>query len=290
GEDGRRDRPGPGRHPHPARRGPPHAGPVDPLDRDRHPAPHRRPGCADDDLPRHLGVPVDAGHRALRRRDPLSAGELRLDPVPREPGAGDARAVQDAARRGVQHALRARDRGPRDRARRGRRRSAARDGHEDRPRDRRLRPRARHRRPVALAPARGADHRGRRRSRAGREGLPARRAQVTHHRNGAHGAGEPLLDRPRGRQRGRARPGAGEHRASRPPGVTPRLPAAGQGPASARCSRRAARRALRGAAEAPRRQRRRPAGGRRGRGAAGPQRPRGTLAAGRVQHPRALRL
>ena len=61
----------------------------------------------------------------------------------------------------------------------------------------------------------------------------------------------------------------------------PRLPGAG---------RRPARRALRQPAEAAGRQHRRPAGRRRRRRAPGPQRPRGPVPAGRVEHPRALRL
>ena len=71
------------------------------------------------------------------------------DPVPGQPGAGHARALQAAPRRGVRHAVRARDRGPRHRPRRRRRRPAAGDGAPDRRRDRGLRRRARHRRPAA---------------------------------------------------------------------------------------------------------------------------------------------
>ena len=50
------------------------------------------------------------------------------DPVPRQPGAGHARALQAAPRRGVRHAVRARDRGPRHGPRRVGGRAAARDG------------------------------------------------------------------------------------------------------------------------------------------------------------------
>ena len=121
----------------------------DPVRGDRHPAPHRRPGRPADRLPGDLGVAVDADHRGVRRRDPPRARGLRPDPVPRQPGAGHPRALQAPPRRGVQHAVRARDRGPRHRPRRRRRRPAARDGHPDRPRDRGLRARARHRRPAA---------------------------------------------------------------------------------------------------------------------------------------------
>jgi hypothetical protein len=69
-----------------------------------------------------------------------------------------------------------------------------------------------------------------------------------------------------------------------------RLPAAGKGSASARHGRRPAGRALRQPAEAARRQHRRPADRRRGRRVPRPQRPRGPVPAGRVQHPRTLRL
>ena len=77
------------------------------------------------------------------------ARRLRPDPVPGQPGAGHAGALQAAPRRGQRHALRAGDRGPGHRARRGRGGAAAGDGPPDRRRDRRLRRRARHRRPAA---------------------------------------------------------------------------------------------------------------------------------------------
>ena len=86
------------------------------------------------------------------------------------------------------------------------------------------------------------------------------------------------------------RAGPRRQRAPRRRGHPARLPAAGQGPAPARHRRRPARRALRQPAEAAVGQHRRPAGRRRRRRAARPQRPRGPLPAGRVQHPRALRL
>ena len=115
-----------------ARGRPPDARPHDPVRGDRHPAPHRRPGRQADRLPGHLGVAVDADHRGVRRRDPPRARGLRPDPVPRQPGAGDARALQAAPRRGLQHAVRAGDRGPGHGPRRRRRRPAARDGQPDR--------------------------------------------------------------------------------------------------------------------------------------------------------------
>ncbi len=59
---------------------------------------------------------------------PLRARRLRRDPVPRQPGAGHARALQDPARRGRRHAVRAGDRGPRHRPRRRRGGPAAGDG------------------------------------------------------------------------------------------------------------------------------------------------------------------
>ena len=61
-------------------------------------------------------------------------------------------------------------------------------------------------------------------------------------------------------------------------------------PAAARHGRGPAGRALRQPAEAAVGEHRRPAGRRRRRRAPGPQRPRGAVPAGRVQHPRALRL
>ena len=133
GQDGRRDHPRQGHHPHPPRGGPPDARPHDPLRGDRHPAPHRRAGRQADRPPGHLGVAVDADHRRLRRRHPPRARGLRQDPVPRQPGPGHPRALQAPPRRGLRDPVRARDRGPRHRARRRRRRPAPRDGHPDRP-------------------------------------------------------------------------------------------------------------------------------------------------------------
>ena len=109
---------------------------------------------------------------------------------------------------------------------------------------------------------------------------------------------EDVLARPRGaqprrpgrRRRGRPRARPRRQRAPRRRGDPARLPAAGQGAAAAGRGRRPAGRALRQPAEAALGEHRRPADGRRRRRAAGPQRPRGPVPAGRVEHPRALRL
>ena len=142
GEDGRRDRVRPRGHPHPARRHPAGARPAHRDQRVRHPAPHRRAGGQADRLPGHLGEPVDADHRALRRRPAGRARGFQRHPVPRQPGAADPGALQVAPRRGHRHALRARDRGPRHRPRRRQRAPAARDGAPDQGRDRRVRRRS----------------------------------------------------------------------------------------------------------------------------------------------------
>ena len=82
--------------------------------------------------------------------------------------------------------------------------------------------------------------------------------------------------------------GASEHLDS---AVTPRgYRLLAKVPAAARCGRGPAGGALRQPAEAALGQHRRPAGRRRRRRAPGAQRPRGAVPAGRVQHPRALRL
>ena len=94
------------------------------------------------------------------------------DPVPRQPGAGDPRALQAPPRRGRRHPVGARDRGPGHGPRRDGGQPAPGDGAPDRDRDRGLRRRARHRRPAAVAAARGADGRRRGRARAGRARLP----------------------------------------------------------------------------------------------------------------------
>ncbi len=144
-----------------------------PSEETGHPAPHRRPRRPPDRLPGRLGVAVDADHRGLRRRDPLRAGGLQPDPLPRQPGAGHPRALQAAPRRGRQQPVGARGRGPRHRPRRGRGRPAPRDGH----------PIAREIEgyvlelgtdgAAAVAAARGAHHRRRPRARAGDPRLPA---------------------------------------------------------------------------------------------------------------------
>ena len=83
-----------------------------------------------------------------------------------------------------QHAVRARDRGPGHGARRGDVSPAAGDGAPYRRRGHRPGGRARHRRPAAVAAARGADGRCRRRPRADRPRLPAdrpaRRGPIEH--------------------------------------------------------------------------------------------------------------
>ena len=79
-------------------------------------------------------------------------------------------------------------------------------------------------------------------------------------------------------------------RRARRGGQPARLPAAVQGPAAARGHRRPAGRPLRQPAEAARRRRRGPDGGRGRRRRPGPHGPRGPVPAGRVEHPRALRL
>ena len=137
GQDGRRHRPRPRRHPHPARRHPARARPAHRDQRVRHPAPHRRAGRQADRLPGHLGEPVDADRRALRRRAAARPRGLQRHPVPRQPGPADPRALQVAPRRGHRHAVGARDRGPRHRPRRRQRAPAPRDGAPDHRRDRR---------------------------------------------------------------------------------------------------------------------------------------------------------
>ena len=104
----------------------------------------------------------------------LRARGLRRHPVPGQPGAGHAGALQAPAGRGGRHALRAGDRGPGDRPGRRRGGAAAGDGAPDRRRDRRLRRRAGHRRPAARPAARRADRRRRtERELVARDYLPA---------------------------------------------------------------------------------------------------------------------
>ena len=111
-------------------------------------------------------------------------------------------------------------------------------------------------------------------------------------RAGAGGPRRPAAGRARPRPvRRRPRHGAPRHRRRpRGPGQPARLPAARQGPAPSPPGRRPPGGALRRAAEAARRVDRRPPGGRRRRRHPGPERPRGAVAAGGVEHPRAVRL
>ena len=91
-----------------------------------------------DRVARQTGFPVISVSQSMQiiaayvGDDPPRARGLRPDPVPGQPGAGHPGALQAAARRGLQHPLRARDRGPGHRARRRRGRPAAGDGHPDR--------------------------------------------------------------------------------------------------------------------------------------------------------------
>ena len=132
---------------------------------------------------KQTGYPVISVSQSMRiiglyvERPAARARRLGRDPVPGQPGAGHAGALQAAPRRGLRHAVRAGDRGPGHRPRRGRGRAAAGDGAPDRRRDRGLRRRARHRRPAARPAARRADGRRRRRPHAGHPRLPADRPQ-----------------------------------------------------------------------------------------------------------------
>ena len=176
------------------------------TDRVRHPAPHRRAGGQADRLPGHLGQPVDADHRALRRRPrhvledsaailsranqalpTLERYKLRLDEVT---GTLSALEIEDLVTVRDVAAVAA----------------APGDGPPDQRRDRRLRRRARHRRPAAHAAAGRAHRRRRHRPRAGHPRLPAEAgAQRPHRRGGARRADEPRLHRaarPRRRRQG----------------------------------------------------------------------------------------
>ena len=144
---------------------------------------------------------------------------------------------------------------------------------------------------LLVAPARGADHRRRRRARAGDPRLPARRParhaapRSCCQRLEALSATE-LVDpaaaaRALGLGTGEHLDGAVAPRGYRLLAKVPRLPTVGRRPAG---------RPLRHPAEAALRRHRRPAGRRGRRRAARPQRPRGALPAGRVDDPRALRL
>ena len=149
--------------------------PSIPTERVRHPPPHRRAGRER----RPAARSSRSASRCTSSRSTSTARRYVLeesgdDPVARQPGDRDARALQDAARRGR------RARCPRSRSRTsspsatspssrsGSRWSAA------SPREiAGLRARARHRRPAALAAARRARRRRRHRPRAGRARLPA---------------------------------------------------------------------------------------------------------------------
>ena len=149
--------------------------------------------------------------RSRCRSSPCTSGDIRY--VLEDSGQILSRANQALAtleryktppRRGLQHAVRAGDRGPGHRARRRRGRAAAGDGHPDRARDRGLRARARHRRPAAVAAARGAGHRRRERA-AARVRDYLQRAPASYDRGGALQPGPPVADRA-GRRRRRRRP------------------------------------------------------------------------------------
>ena len=122
-----------------------------------------------------------------------------------------------------------------------------------------------------------------------RDYLPARSPQPQP-RGPARPAGGALPHRAGRPRRGGQGAGPRQLRAPRRRRRAARLPAAGQGAAAAQHRRRPAGRPLRQPPEAAVRRHRRPAGRRRDRRAARPQRPRGTLPAGRVDDPRALRL
>ena len=179
-QDGRRGRAQHRRHPDPARGHAPDARSGDPHRGVRHPAPHRAAGRPPDRLPGDLGVAVDEDHQPVRGRPALRAREHRRAAHPRQPGDQHPRAVQGPPGRGVQRAVRARDRGPGHRPRRRRGRAAAGDGAPHRRRGHRPGRRAGHRRPAARPAARGADGRRRPRPRPDRARLrpdrPARRA------------------------------------------------------------------------------------------------------------------
>ena len=122
---------------------PAHAGPDDPLARDRHPPPHRRARLQADRRARDRHLAAPRGRVALRRRrevhprgHPRRAGQG-------QPGAGDARQVPHAPGPGLDAPDRARVRGRRDAARRAHGAPAlrARDAHGGR--DRALHRRAR---------------------------------------------------------------------------------------------------------------------------------------------------
>ena len=136
---------------HPAGERPSGARSDDRHRRAGHPPPHGRAGRQADRLSGDFGEPVDADHRAVRAGPALRAGRFRRHPLAGQPGARHARALQAAPRRGRRHAFGAGDRRPGHRPRCGRRLAAAGDGAAHLRGDRRLRRRARHRRPAAFA-------------------------------------------------------------------------------------------------------------------------------------------
>ena len=207
-----------------------------------------------DRVAKQTGAPVISVSQSMQIIA-IYVGEIRyvledsgVDPGPRQPGAGHARALQGAPRRGLQHAVRAGDRGPGHRPRRRRGGPAAGDGQPDRPRDRRLRPRARHRRPAAVPPARGAGHRRRGRARAWWSATTSPAAAARKPAEEVLAELEALSPADLVDIAAVARAlglGQGEHLDG---AVTPaRLPPARQGPAAAERRRRPAGRALRDA-------------------------------------------
>ena len=199
------------------------ARPDDPLDRDRHAAPHRRARREADRRARDLDLAAARDRDALPRPPPLPAradrGRARED----EPGAGDARDLPAAARPGADAPDRARvpERG--HARRRPRRPPARRDDDADGRGDRARLRRARHRGPADPHAARGARRRG-----AAREGG---RLFDYHAEDGA--GRDPRG--PRGRSSRARLPGPARLRAAR----GARLPARRQ-PARPLASRRAA--------------------------------------------------
>jgi hypothetical protein len=235
---------------------------------------------------------VDAHHRALRRRPSATCSRTPArscrGPTRRWPPSS---ATRCASTRSAARCPRSRSRTSSRSATSGSWLSASRWSGASRPRSR-LRHRARHRRPPAVPPARRARGRRRVRPRARRARLPP--------------PGRPARPQPRGRpspSSTRSRPRTCSTSPSSPrPSATPRSGAARPAVSPrgfrllARVPRlpdvvaRPPRRALRRSAEAPRGQHRRPAGRRGRRRDACPLGARGSVAPGRVEHPRALRL
>ena len=293
GQDGRRDRPRPRRHPDPARRRPAGARPLDRDHRVRHPAPHRRAGGQADRLPGDLGEPVDADRRPLRRRPPATCSRARPPscPGPTRPWRRSS-ATRPASTRSPARCPPSRSRTWSPSATSPSCCSASRWCAGSR-RDRRLRRRARHRRPAAHPAAGRAHRRPGQRPRAGHPRLPARRrAAAAQRRRGARRprralSSTELLDLAAGARAlgfsivGDALDAAVSPRGYRLLSKVPRLPGAIvdrlvdhfgnlQKLLAANLDDLHGRR-----------------GRRRG---PGPRRPRGPVPPGRVQHPRALRL